>query len=90
MQRDLVLRASNGDHDAFGLRLVPPFTFDITVGAQAPSTITVAAGDCSVVGTVLDGTSVHVAEVLDSSFRIFSVACNPGARTSTSAPGPPI
>jgi hypothetical protein len=27
---------------------------------------------------VPNGTSVHVAETLDSSFRVFSIACNPG------------
>jgi hypothetical protein len=54
------------------------FTFTITVGSGTPSNVTIPAGDCSIVGPVPDGTSVHVAEVLDSSFRIFSIACNPG------------
>jgi hypothetical protein len=54
------------------------FTFTVTVGTQAPQTVTVAAGDCVFVNGILDGTSVVVAETLSSSFRVFSIACNPG------------
>jgi hypothetical protein len=61
-----------------GIAAGTPFTFAITVGSGTPSNVTIPAGDCSIVGPVPDGTSVHVAEVLDSSFRIFSIACNPG------------
>jgi hypothetical protein len=54
------------------------FTFTVTVGTEPPRTVTVAAGDCAFVNGIPDGTSVAVAETLESSFRVFSVTCNPG------------
>jgi hypothetical protein len=50
----------------------------VTAGSAAPQTVTVAAGDCAFINGIADGTSVVVAETLASSFRVFSIACNPG------------
>ena len=54
------------------------FSFSVTVGSAAAQTVTVAAGDCAFVNGIADGTSVVVTETLASSFRVFSIACNPG------------
>ena len=61
-----------------GITAGTPFTFAITVGSGTPSNVTIPAGDCSTIQDVLDGTSVHIAETLDSTFRVFSASCNPG------------
>jgi hypothetical protein len=61
-----------------GIAAGTPFTFTVTVGTQAPQTLTINAGDCATVTGIPDGTSVHVAETPASSFRVFSIACNPG------------
>ena len=54
------------------------FTFDVTVGTDAPKSVTVAAGQCTTAKDIPDGSNVKVAETLSSSFRVFSIACSPG------------
>jgi len=54
------------------------FTFDVTVGSGTPFTVNVAAGQCTTVDDVPNGTNVHIAEELSSSFQLELVACNPG------------
>ena len=54
------------------------FTFDVIVGTDAPKSVTIAAGECTTVKDIPDGSSVKVAETLASSFRVFSITCSPG------------
>src|SRR5207244_2458065 len=70
-----------------GINQGDSFTFDVTVGTQAPINVVVEAGQCSTVNGIVDGTNDHVAEELSSSFRIVSVACNPGCKSIDLAGG---
>src|SRR5207245_414369 len=70
-----------------GINTGDPFTFDVTVGTQAPISLVVPAGQCSTVSGILNGTNVHVAEELSSSFRISIVACDPGCTSIDLAGG---
>ena len=65
-----------------GINTGDQFTFTVTIGTQAPFDIQVTAGGlCTTVKNVPDGTNVHVAEQPSTSYRIVSIACNPGCKT---------
>src|SRR5207247_2541892 len=54
-----------------GINTGDQFTFTVTIGNQAPFDIQViAGGPCTTVKNIPDGANVHVAEQLDSSFRV--------------------
>src|SRR5439155_1594033 len=61
-----------------GINQGDSFRLDVTGGTQEPINVVVEAGQCSTVNGIVDGTNVHVAEELLSSFRVVSIACNPG------------
>ena len=62
-----------------GIAAGTPFTFTVTIGTNPPQTVTVPAGQCSILLNIPAGTTVTIVETVPAGVTLEAITCDPAA-----------